>query len=782
VYIDGLITDETIAAGTLAGKQTNEALRLYTGATDFLLSESPLAPLVNANNIWIPTDTQTGTPIKWKAYVGDNGEPNLTADPAGFLIWDGGTGTPTPLYPNRIITYELTKITITDGIAVVDNVQASYIIDYSGVTFVDPVAEASKLAADLGGQESGVTATGTVVTVTGTAASIAAETHVTVPDGVTLTVSSGATLNVAGELNVAGNATVEGKITVASGGKIVSPALGADGLPGDNAISFGDNGTVELAQGAIGYYGDVAFIGPAPAAGAENPYAYNWGTATDGKVTLKDDNVTELTSGSVTAAKSTAIPPDTTITVASGATLTVAADTTFVVAAGGTLEVEGTFTNEGTVILEAAEADNLNESIALRKVLDGNGNFVVGLTPAFYTTAAEANAPIVADPGTTRNTKPYIIQGQGIEDSDPELEAGVLLANDQVTLKDVKLVAGATSAVLPKSPWTATASYKVGISVGRYGDDVTTRLTGLDGVSKGITIENCVIVIDASDNTDTTNPFTAGILLSGGGGNVSGSDIAYVPKNVTINNNTITVTGNAGFATAGILIGSYDYSIKITNNTIDAKYGTAQTGLRNGAPASALFFNRVLGESLIGTGDPEISGNTLVLDTTSNQYAYSFFINAYQTYDATTINSHVGVDALRGNNFALANTTWALSTATDTGSSYKKLFNALLANIGTGTGFAYVSVPYSSSAYELEQYNIQDGKVTRISVLGDHLTDGKYVGTDNQNNVFNSSGGGTPKGVDYGSFAVENGAVSGEKDGHFYFTYSNVDTDYDFEN
>jgi GH43 family beta-xylosidase len=36
--------------------------------------------------------------------------------------------------------------------------------------------------------------------------------------------------------------------------------------------------------------------------------------------------------------------------------------------------------------------------------------------------------------------------------------------------------------------------------------------------------------------------------------------------------------------------------------------------------------------------------------------------------------------------------------------------------------------------------------------------------------------------VDYGSFAVSDGAVSGSKDGKFYFTYSTQDTDYNYNN
>jgi hypothetical protein len=272
--------------------------------------------------------------------------------------------------------------------------------------------------------------------------------------------------------------------------------------------------------------------------------------------------------------------------------------------------------------------------------------------------------------------------------------------------------------------------------------------------------------------TGLTN-FTAGIYVEASVD--AETDTLYFPKNITISDNTISATGNAGYATQGILLRGYDYSIKITDNTISAQYGAAQSGMRVDAPAAALFINRVFGENLMGSGTPQIYNNTLKLEGNS---AYSFFINTYETEIESTMNQNGGVAVLRGDNFALADTTWALSSAADTESSYKKLFNALLDNI-TGTGFGSVSIPYSKTAWEYEHYHIDAGKVTRISVLGDHLTDGKYAGTDGQNNVFNSDDG-TPKGVDYGSFEVENGEVKGEKNGKFYFTYIDQDTDYQY--
>jgi hypothetical protein len=133
VYIDGLITaDALAAAGTLAGRQTNEALRFYTGIREQLLPVSPSVPVVRSTDIWVPAAGSQGIPTKCKAYVDENNAPNFTSEPWGFLIWNGGTGT---TYSDRKITYELSKITIAGGSASVDSLLTRYIIDYSGVTF-----------------------------------------------------------------------------------------------------------------------------------------------------------------------------------------------------------------------------------------------------------------------------------------------------------------------------------------------------------------------------------------------------------------------------------------------------------------------------------------------------------------------------------------------------------------------------------------------------------------------------------------------------------------------
>jgi hypothetical protein len=137
-YISGMIT-QSIAAGTVAVRQKNEALRLFGGKE--LLQSDPTAPVVQYNDsptIWIPAAGATGTPTRWKAYVNDSTNvPYLTEAPFGILIWDGGTAD--PKFSNKTATLEVESATISvvdsKYTAAKKDLLAKYIIDYSAVVF-----------------------------------------------------------------------------------------------------------------------------------------------------------------------------------------------------------------------------------------------------------------------------------------------------------------------------------------------------------------------------------------------------------------------------------------------------------------------------------------------------------------------------------------------------------------------------------------------------------------------------------------------------------------------
>jgi hypothetical protein len=388
---------------------------------------------------------------------------------------------------------------------------------------------------------------------------------------------------------------------------------------------------------------------------------------------------------------------------------------------------------------------------------------LIQLSEQFYNGAnASTTTPIVIDPGDLDNLIPYTIRGLG---KDKALTVGIVLANDNITLEDVQIAITDANKAAPV-PWTSSTDvYRAAVLIGR--EDGGGLLNGKDRPAKDVTVTNCDISIDLSSGG--SGQMTTGIYVCG----ARTGDTPYAPERLTISNNTIFAKGGGTSATQGVLIHIYDYSIKITNNVISAQYGTQPSGLRVVKPASALYFGWVYGEPPMASGGtPQISGNTLKLEGSS---AYSFFIN---THESTTVtNDNKGVTALREKSFANAGTTWALAE-NDLGSgksSYKKLLNALLANI-TGTGFGSVSIPYNATSWNYEHYTIDARKVTRISVLGDHIGDGKYKGGSSPN-VFNPSEN-PGSGVDYGSFTVDNNGTPGAKDGKFYFTLSEADNDY----
>jgi hypothetical protein len=160
---------------------------------------------------------------------------------------------------------------------------------------------------------------------------IAGSTFIVVADGATLTIADSVVYTVAGTL------------TVKDGGTLIVPALTQQGTPDSGHVAYAGSGIVELEQGAAGYYGaSHLFISDSANAGD-----YQWdSTATNSKVTLKTDYVTELTAGKVIARANTGVAGSTTITIAQNATLTVADSITFTV--GGTLTVNGTIAGTGT--------------------------------------------------------------------------------------------------------------------------------------------------------------------------------------------------------------------------------------------------------------------------------------------------------------------------------------------------------------------------------------------------------------------------------------------------
>jgi hypothetical protein len=419
------------------------------------------------------------------------------------------------------------------------------------------------------------------------------------------------------------------------------------------------------------------------------------------------------------------------------ATITITPKTGYVLTNGGVISVDGAVSNvifadgtgaEITAVFPvlANVPTSLGDAI---KAAKDSSHPVVQLTTGFYSTANSGTAYITVDGGDTDNPTPYTIRGLGKNST--ALSVGILLANDHITLEQVKInITAAAAGIAAPCSWE---TYNAGISIGRANSGGT-LLTLENLSSNNVTVKDCEVTVTGAAG------FTAGIYICGtsttGGG-------VYASQNITLSGNSVKATGNGGSAVQALNIAIWHSSVAITGNTFEARYGERGT-IKNyyDRPASAIFMSRVFGSDMRGTQTPAISGNTL------KSSVYSFYFNAFQVASVT---DQKGIDILRNDNFAVAETTWALSSPSskDTSSTYKLLFDALLKNntFDKGKGFAYVSSPtyYASPGavyFNIEQYEIESGAVKAISVFGDHIADGEYKGGSGANKFANSGTGG----------------------------------------
>jgi hypothetical protein len=570
------------------------------------------------------------------------------------------------------------------------------------------------------------------------------------------------TLTVSGILNApeAKGATAGITITVAATGEVtvgsvkITPASKVsagghfDGDTGTDAIDA-DKGAILNGQEKT-TEGTIVILGAIPA------------SLPTGTAQLKPGSYIITTALTLAESATLLIPEKTTVTIAAAGSLTVngaldiALGNTVTVAAGGSLTkgTAGIINNAGTIVFEADTAANLNGTapatpgaIGKVKALGGDSSKAfVQLTQAFYTAAT--SGPLVidasdADKGAD-NSIPYTIKGLGTGDTAPSLTVGILLANDNVTLMDVKINI-TTTANAQDFVWINTSKYYAAIYIGRAytASSTTTLMAGADLPSKNVTVRNNKVAYTAS-----TANFTAGIWVAGG----EAADAFTTARDITITGNEVKVTGNASLATQALGIGVWHPSIIITNNRFESRYGTKPTLSATpspyiDAPVSAIYVRRTFDHG--DNGDPVISGNTLLAD------AYNFYMNTEAVVPSGSI-----VAPLRTRGFATANTTWALPSSSDQTSIYKKLFNALKSNLGvTDVGFGFVSIVtgtgFNDNGWEYEQYEIARGIVTAISVWGDHIVDGVYVAeTTGTGNKFNSTSN-TDK-FDYGRILVSN--------------------------
>ncbi|MDR3355626.1 MAG: hypothetical protein LBO04_00350 [Spirochaetaceae bacterium] len=313
----------------------------------------------------------------------------------------------------------------------------------------------------------------------------------------------------------------------------------------------------------------------------------------------------------------------------------------------------------GEIAFEADTVEGLNDvagegdavtpgKIAAVKAAGGDSaGAYVQLTEAFYTAANDEGntSAIVVDPGEADNTTAYTIRGLGTAEDDTALSVGILLANDYVTLEDVKVAVNCVN----KAAITGSNSYKAAVSITRS-EAGTTQLTGTDQANHYVTVQDCDITYSAPSG------MAAGILVSGD----SGTPSSIPSSNISIINNKVTATNQSGSATQAILFRRTGSSFTLTGNVLTS---SNKGDGKSDAPASALLLQT---KQDAFTGMPEIEDNKL------RGKEFDFYVTLSSTGDRT------GNTGLFGDKFGTADSKWATGAATDTGSPYKLLLNALL--------------------------------------------------------------------------------------------------------
>jgi hypothetical protein len=555
---------------------------------------------------------------------------------------------------------------------------------------------------------------------------IAGTGSLTVKEGEELIVTGGGTLRIAGAaLNVSGE---DAKLTVDTGTKLIITNEGSK----PTTLNINDNGELAVNGGDIYIYSKVSVRSTSddpddnPATvkvNSGNVNVYSGGYLTIGSGGVFDLSASSSTrppklnisgTGVVEITEDGALTPPDALPANKYKSVTLRGGGEFIVPSGPN---QTTLTN-AIAEIKSVDRGTGNQGKVVVKLTGGAAGFYAGATTNYIT--VDSGAPALA------NTIPYTIRGQGKNTTEPNeiLKVGIWLANDNITLEDVKIdIPAATNANTPGQYWSGTATksyYQTAVLIGRDNGDPNDTAKP---VSKNVTVKNCDITIGRAG-------LAAGIIVGGHRGETGNNIIttSVGAQNITIADNTVVATNTSNGAVVGLMIFNWEDSIRVTGNNLKASYGGADPGdiaEPNGGPAAAFFINRV-NETSDFTGKSSITGNTLHGTTAAERY--SFFINAMMpSTPSNIINSMPGtakaIDALRTRNFGTKDSTWAAQGL----GVHKKLYNALLGNVTNGLGLfsmlVYLNTTGTIGDYVLESYNIVNKRTTYISFWGYEITD-----------------------------------------------------------
>jgi hypothetical protein len=337
--------------------------------------------------------------------------------------------------------------------------------------------------------------------------------------------------------------------------------------------------------------------------------------------------------------------------------------------------------------LSVDTVQELNDVILSNPPLgDTNGENIILITGLFYDNTNTANNPVTIGASTTANNIPYTIKGLGTELSKKSLNVGILLANNNITLEDVKIEITASSKGVP---YSGSSAYKAALSIGRY-SDANTLLT--DG-NQNVNVKNCNISFRANGS------MIAGILVVNG---------TSPTGRISITDNIVSVMATNGSTKAAqaLLIRRYGSALSIKRNMLRSENAPMANATTN--PASALFIQLFPEDINVSMPSPDITDNTMFGAPT-----YDFFVNRM------TGNDRVGEQLMIDDKFATAASVWATSDSADKNSFYKKLLEALVLQTESIQGYGYFA-EYLGNAGDFiyEAYECHNQKIVAIDYWG----------------------------------------------------------------
>jgi len=613
----------------------------------------------------------------------------------------------------------------------------------------------------------------TAITVNAGKLAVSSDSTMTVDDGATVTVSTGGTVEVSASTMTIdeGTVTVNGGAMMVNSGSTMSVEDGSSVTVSAGTLSVANGSTLEVSGGdaAVAVSGGSLTIdanseltiegGAELAISGGDIDIYNkvsvGSTGNASEMNVSQGNVNVFSGGK--------------LEIGTGGKLHIATDAGRAVVGlalniktGGIVDItKGTWVADTYDMVTIQGAGKLkvsvNAQVELDTVIDSDitpdqittsGGVEINLTEAFYTAANTASplnyitvgkdaAPLTQDDPYSSTGLAYTIKGLGGKDnvSAEELTVGIWLANNNITLEDVKFNITASATNVPMYPWGNGSYYRVAVMVGRDGlYEGEEALYSADNV----TVKNCEVIIGG------TTGFIAGIFFRG--------------RYVKIEDNKVEATGSS--AVQALAVEVWQSGDKVINNELTAKYNTYPNfdpwgnppASTYGAPASAFYIGWIYEYPDSRWENWAITGNTLSVGNRANDVpggttnaCYSFYINSLQgeTYedDPTQQGSREGVDELREALFGTPNTHWVLDPTTTDSTTVKQIVNALLDNIdasGFGAVWMYLHARGQDDGINnvYEMYTIKNGDIIRIAYAGYPITNNDAYAeyTDNPDN------------------------------------------------